>query len=1001
MSELKLVAPLLDGFAMGDPISDHDGVRCCPAMKENSDDKYIVKIISVPASQKRLDALLLTGAYKDAGAAAEYFKGLAEDTVKEARLLQQLAKLEGFLSYEGWQIVPMEGNEIGYDIYLLGSYKRSLEKFLRRNPMTHLNAVNLGIDLCAALSLCRRAGFIYTDLKPSNIFISGQKEFRIGDLGFSKLSAMKYTSLTGKFISRYTAPELHDPMSTLNPTADTYALGMILYQIYNNGHIPFETKAPMRTLPAPLNADYEMAEIILKACDPNPRKRYQTPIEMGQALVSYMQRNSVNDVPIVPPTVGTIPVQPAAPVTEDTLDTSAEAAAPAESSADFVPDQPEELRFMEDLVSDDTAPSADAGDDLVAAQMTDEVDLMLAQADELISHEPDLTADVEEPEESKEAEDPGDLEASEEPQEPTLETEKTVSSASEAPVEDEDPAFNLSFSDSVSNDDEDDDLEFGLPTDPSVPVLDDTDGIEEDISSAEAKPRKKRGWIGIVIAVLILALLGCAGYYYYENYYLLRVDGMVIDGFENVITVNVSTEDDESLLKAVCTDTYGNKHELPLTDGKAVFTDLNPDTMYKITLEAEGFHKLIGSSTGNYTTSEVTDIVDFTAKAGAEDGSVILNFTVDGPETQDWIVEYTAEGEEPKSVSFTGHMVTITDLTVGRLYTFSLTSPPSAELYLTGNTTLEYLASKIIVADDLSIISCVDGVLTVQWAIPEDAAVESWSVRCYSDDGYDEIVTVTDTTAQFSNISAEHAYTVEVTAAGMSQNTRAFVTANPVTVTDAQVSYEENTGLTIAWNSASAPEGGWLVMYSIDGSESTEMAVCTGTTAVVKNVIPNAAYNFQIKAADGSTVFGGNVDYAGIEPTAFYKHGLSAEKILASLCRTPDKDGWTYKDVKDSSYTTSYDVGEKASLVLYTNVLFYLNSTDTNVTFVIRDADGKVIQNLIRSKVVSWRELWPTTSYCHLDLPVMPTEAGAYTVELYFDGGLVLSKNFSIITTNG
>jgi len=110
LSELKLVSPLLDGFVMGDAISDHDGVRCCPAMRENSDEKYIVKVISVPASQRQLDALLLTGAYKDAAAAAEYFKTLADDTVKEARLLQQLAKLEGFLSYEGWQIVPMGNN---------------------------------------------------------------------------------------------------------------------------------------------------------------------------------------------------------------------------------------------------------------------------------------------------------------------------------------------------------------------------------------------------------------------------------------------------------------------------------------------------------------------------------------------------------------------------------------------------------------------------------------------------------------------------------------------------------------------------------------------------------------------------------------------------------------------------------------------------------------------------------------------------------------------------
>ena len=405
MSELKLVSPLLDGFVMGDAISDHDGVRCCPAMRENSDEKYIVKVISVPASQRQLDALLLTGAYKDSSAAAEYFKTLADDTVKEARLLQQLAKLEGFLSYEGWQIVPMDGNELGFDIYLLGTYKKSLDRFLRRNAMTHLSAVNLGIDLCAALSLCRRAGFIYTDLKPSNIFLSGQREYRIGDLGFTKLSAMKYTTLPTKYISRYTPPELHDAFATLNPTVDTYAVGMILYQIYNNGEIPFATKAPLKYLPTPLNADYEMAEIIQKACDPNPRKRYQTPVEMGQALVSYMQRNSVNDIPIVPPTVESVmaaSAAAAAPEAPTAEPVAAKEPIPAEAAEPTPEQQPEELRFMEELVSDETAPDADAGDDLVPAQMSDEVDMMLAQADDLIFHQPDITTEPEEPEVSEE-----------------------------------------------------------------------------------------------------------------------------------------------------------------------------------------------------------------------------------------------------------------------------------------------------------------------------------------------------------------------------------------------------------------------------------------------------------------------------------------------------------------------------------------------------------------------------------------------------------------------
>lgn len=991
---------------MGDPISSHDGVRCCPAMRENADDKYIVKIISVPASQKQLDALLLTGAYKSTADAAEYFKELAEDTVKEAKLLQQLSKLEGFLSYEDWQIVPMEGGNVGFDVYLLGSYKRSLEKHLRRNTMTHLSAVNLGIDLCTALSLCRRAGFIYTDLKPANIFISDKGDYRIGDLGFAKLSTMKFTSPSTKYLSCYSPPELHDVLATLNPTVDIYAVGMILYQIYNNGKLPYTVKAPLRTLPAPLNADYEMAEIILKACDPNPRKRYQTPIEMGQALVSYLQRNSVNDVPIVPPSGVTapqteeIPAAPAAPAEDPAA--NAETADATET--------PEELRFLDDLVSDDTAPGADEAEDLNDGKTTGEVDSILAQADELISHELDIAPEPAQPEvldavfeevdddDDEYDDDDDEDEDQDEDDEANAPEPETVDTpvADEAEDEEED-VFKLSFGDkTVTVTEQETDLEFGLPSDSA-----ETDPKKGDLFTGE-KPKKKKGWIGVIVAILILALLGAGGYYYYEQFYLIPIDNMEIDGLEDSVTVSLSTAADESLLQVVCTDTYGNKQVKALSNGKAQFTDLNPATSYKITVEVEGFHKLTGSYTGSYTTAEETNIVDFTAKVGNEDGSVILNFTVDGPETQDWIVEYTAEGEEPRSVSFTGHMVTITDLTVGKVYTFTLNHEPSVELYLQGSTSIEYLASKLVVAKNLSIVSCVDGVLTTQWTGDEDVAVESWIVRCYSDNGYDETITVTDTTAQFSGITAENAYTVEVTAAGMTQSARAFVTANPAIVSDIQISYAKETGISLTWQSEQEPEGGWLVMYSVDGSETTQMAECTDNTATVKAVVPAAEYTFQIMAADGSTVFGGYATYTSGAAEAFNGHQLSASAIQSSLCRTPSKESWTYEDVEDTAYTTSFAEGEKASLVLYTSSRFYLEDHETTVLYVIRNAEGKVIPNLCRSETKIWRDLWPGTGkYCYLDIPVMPTAVGDYTLELYFDGGEVLTKNFSIITTNG
>ena len=167
MSEHKLVSPLLDGFIMGNPMSTHDGISCCPAMKENTDEKYIVKIISIPESQVQLDALLLTGAYRDPAEAMDYFKDVADSIAREADILNELTRLEGFVPYEGMQIIPMEDGKLGYHIYLLSTYKRSLLRHMKKKPITHLEAVNLGLDLCAALAICRRAGYLYVNLKPS------------------------------------------------------------------------------------------------------------------------------------------------------------------------------------------------------------------------------------------------------------------------------------------------------------------------------------------------------------------------------------------------------------------------------------------------------------------------------------------------------------------------------------------------------------------------------------------------------------------------------------------------------------------------------------------------------------------------------------------------------------------------------------------------------------------------------------------------------------------
>lgn len=982
MSEFKLVSPLLDGFIMGDPISSHNGISCCPAIRENTGEKYIVKIISVPANQKQLDALLLTGAYPDAASATDYFKDVAEEISKEASLLKQLAKLEGFLSYEDWQVVPMEGSRLGYQIYLISPYRQSLEKYLDRNTMTHLGAINLGLDLCAALSICRRAGFLYTDLKPSNIFLNSKREFRIGDLGFSKLNAMKYTSLPSKYCSSYSPPELHDALATLNPTTDIYSVGMVLYQIYNNGNLPHDELAPNAPLPAPLNADYELAEIILKACDPNPRNRYQTPIEMGQALVSYMQRNSITDDPIVPPSadnvhlnasrtaaeesstvVAVAPAEEATPVEE--LTSVAETEHPgvgAEPEHIATASEADFLHELDELITDETVPGAEDTDSPAETDVTDEVSSVLSLAEET------LVTSVSEP--GPIAEEPANEVDHQAPGNHTPDGEESAM----------DSVFDAMFQESQNPGNAESD-----------------DSVEEFIPEFEG-PKKKRKGLKAFFTLVLLALIGFGGFFYYQNYYLLNIDQMVITSEEDFITVELTTDVEDALLQVICTDAYGNAVTSSVNNHVAVFTGMASGTHYKIEVITEGFHQVSGMYTGTVTTVEQAKILEFSAKTGTEDGSAILEFAVDGPE-QDWILEYSTEGEETNSITFTGHIVTVNNLTVGKTYTFRLVTEPGSDLFVVGTDSLEFTAGKNVVAKDLAVISCQDGQLNAAWKAPEDAVVESWTVRCYSENGYDETITVSDTAASFNDISSDAAYTVEVTAEGMTQQARTYVSTNPITVTDITVDDSQDGILAITWNSGDVvPDGGWLLMYSLDFSEEKLVIRCAANIATIEQTVPGADYHISIQSANGSSVFGGTYTYEGKDVVPFQAHNLNAANITASFCPTPDKADWTYEDIKDGQYTSNHTVGSKVSMVIYSTDKAAKTNTETNVMFVIRDSEGNVLPELVKTMKASWRDLWNNGDrYCELDLPIIPDLAGQYTVQIFFDRCLVLEKTLNVI----
>lgn len=1012
MSEPKLISPLLDGFVMGDPISDHDGVRCCPAMQTETNDKYIVKIISVPASQTKLDALLLAGAFQDRESASDYFRDLAEGVVEEAVLLQRLSRLEGFIPYKNWQVVPMDSGEIGYDVYLTGNYRVTLERHLRHDSMTHLAAVNLGLDLCAALAVCRRSGYLYVDLKPDNIVISDDQEYRIADLGFVSLSSLAYASLPERYLSAYTAPEITDAYSALNSTMDIYSVGLILYQVYNGGNLPFEGRAPETPLSAPQYADSEMAQIILKACDPNPEVRWQDPMQMGHALVNYLQSHSVNATPI------TVPVQPQMP--EELLDDpvseaednepstheilaevdealEAVGAAPEETEPakesnvveESVEESTEESEAVEESAEESTGESEvveesaeEAAEESAAAEeesetaeeedvptnytseaatiqeelgVTEEVSHILAQAEDLIAHEPPEPVVVPEP---IDVPIPAPI-----VEEPEPEPEETEQAPEEAPAPEE--------------------------TGEEVPMAE-----EAWDEPAPTVPRKKRrGWIGALIAVAAAAILAFGAYLYYQNIYLQPVLGISLNGTEDRLTVSLNTEIEDELLTVYCTDTYGNTRKQGVIKGEAYFEGLNPDTRYQIEVQISGFHKLIGVTSGVHITAKQTSIVGISAVTGNENGTVILNFTVQGPETGEWKVLYRTEGEEERSIVFTGHMVTVSGLTVGKEYVFRL--EPTAPLYIVGTDTITYTASNLVFAENLQILGFQNSALTATWAAPEGVQVESWVVRCYNSMGYDKTITVSETKAVFENLDVSSAYTVEVNAAGMTQGTRTYVSANSVTVPSIEVDASSRTGLEISWDfEGTAPANGWLLMYTVNGS-AQQFVISSATNSVTLTPqIPGCQYSFTVQTADGNTVFGGTGAYEAPAAEVFSGYLLSASDMDFRMCKTPENPEWTQHDVPEEDYKTTFAVGEQASFAVRLNHEYNTSPDEIVTLFVIRDSDGNIVSNETQQR--TWTSMW-YRGFGRINIPVMPDAPGTYTLDIYFNGASVTSQTFTVI----
>jgi serine/threonine protein kinase len=220
-------------------------------------------------------------------------RGFAERFNREARALAQLnhpniVAIHDFGKAGALPFLLME--------FVDGINLREVERAERLSPEQALAIVP---QICDALQFAHNEGVVHRDIKPENILLDKKGRVKITDFGIAKIIGLPAgkLSLTGvKDVvgtPHYMAPEQIEKPQQVDHRADIYSLGVVFYEMLTG-------ELPLGKFPSPsakVHIDVRLDEIVLRALEKEPTRRYQQISEVGTAVETVLTRPA-NQTPI-------------------------------------------------------------------------------------------------------------------------------------------------------------------------------------------------------------------------------------------------------------------------------------------------------------------------------------------------------------------------------------------------------------------------------------------------------------------------------------------------------------------------------------------------------------------------------------------------------------------------------------------------------------------------------------------------------------------------------
>lgn len=168
----------------------------------------------------------------------------------------------------------------------------------RRGAVPVEEALDLLFPIMSALGHAHRASVVHRDLKPDNIFLASEPDGhvipKVLDFGVSKLEGGAAITVDGVIVGTpcFMSPEQAKGARRIDARSDVFSAGILLYTVLK-GENPFEGAPtfaatvdavlrrqlePIAALPAPI------WEVIARATEKDPARRFADAVEMGDAL---------------------------------------------------------------------------------------------------------------------------------------------------------------------------------------------------------------------------------------------------------------------------------------------------------------------------------------------------------------------------------------------------------------------------------------------------------------------------------------------------------------------------------------------------------------------------------------------------------------------------------------------------------------------------------------------------------------------------------------------